>query len=184
MTPHPNTAQFNSFFLWYLLHDFTFFINTNQKYSSVDLSRNAGLHLLQCLCSAHARSEAASGDHAAAGSPDGAAVIVGIAVQTFMSAGVISTDVCAEQAGTLCLLPVSAAAPLICTRWHVPIQTAINSRPHPHSAGQDYGSHSTDESEDAALPLSRKNAAIRRSCSSFPTLLTLGKFRLVFSYKQ
>lgn len=37
--------------------------------------------------------------------PDGAAVIVGIAVQTFMSAGVISTDVCAEQAGTLASCP-------------------------------------------------------------------------------
>ena len=32
-------------------------------------------------------------------------VIVGIAVQTFMSAGVISTDVCAEQAGTLASCP-------------------------------------------------------------------------------
>ena len=37
--------------------------------------------------------------------PDGAAVIVGIAVQTFMSAGVISTDVCAEQAGALTSRP-------------------------------------------------------------------------------
>lgn len=37
--------------------------------------------------------------------PDGAAVIVGIAVQTFMSAGVISTDVRAEQAGALTSRP-------------------------------------------------------------------------------
>ena len=122
----------------------------------MDLSRNAGLHLLQCLCSAHARSEAASGDHAATGSPGRCGC------HSWHS----STDIhvrrcykhrCLRRAGrSTHLSPVSAVAPSICTRWHVPIQTAINNRPHPHSAGQDYGSHSTDESEDAALPLSRK----------------------------
>ena len=65
------------------------------------------------------------------------------------------------------LLPASAAAPLICTRLPVPAQTVINSRLHPHSAAQDCGSHNTDESEDAVLPLSRKTPQSDAPAASF-----------------